>query len=193
MPFDALKKGSKHIFIWRILQINSYYFYYISVSTMCIYPDYCVYHYKSTELVSLYTLDKIYYYYYILLTATCCIQLTTLSLLKYHWRREVLNQFGHMWIVKMILKKTMSRLAIKLSRFVFGQNYRFLNKSIPSCHTSDTSHITLFHNGLYLTELHLSQLWYYDLRFMFFYRDACDPHVLTATDMVTLIEYLCTI
>ena len=29
----------------------------ISVSTMCIYCDYCVYHYKSTELVSLYTLD----------------------------------------------------------------------------------------------------------------------------------------
>ena len=41
---------------------------------MCIYCDYCVYHYKSTELVSLYTLDiglkiniiitlKKYYYY----------------------------------------------------------------------------------------------------------------------------------
>ena len=29
----------------------------ISVSTMCIYCDYCVYHYKSTELISLYTLD----------------------------------------------------------------------------------------------------------------------------------------
>ena len=24
---------------------------------MCIYRDYCVYHYKSTELISLYTLD----------------------------------------------------------------------------------------------------------------------------------------
>ena len=33
--------------------------------------------------------------YHILLTATCCIQLTTPSLLKYHWIREVLNQFGH--------------------------------------------------------------------------------------------------
>ena len=32
-------------------------FYDISVSTMCIYRDYCVYHYTSTELVSLYTLD----------------------------------------------------------------------------------------------------------------------------------------
>ena len=26
---------------------------------MCIYCDYCVYHYNSTELVSLYTLDII--------------------------------------------------------------------------------------------------------------------------------------
>ena len=32
-------------------------FYDISVSTMCIYRDYCVHHYNSTELVSLYTLD----------------------------------------------------------------------------------------------------------------------------------------
>ena len=39
----------------------------------------------------------------ILLTATCCIQVTTHSLLKYHWRREVLNQFGHVWIVKIML------------------------------------------------------------------------------------------
>ena len=43
LPFDALKKS-------KIIC-------YISVSTMCIYGDYCVYHYKSTELVSLYTLD----------------------------------------------------------------------------------------------------------------------------------------
>ena len=43
--------------------------YAISVSAMCISCDYCVYHYKSTELVSLYSLDsgllnKYYYYYY---------------------------------------------------------------------------------------------------------------------------------
>ena len=29
----------------------------ISVSTMCVYHDYCVYHYTYTELISLYTLD----------------------------------------------------------------------------------------------------------------------------------------
>ena len=29
----------------------------ISVSTMCIYRDYCVCHHKSIELVSIYTLD----------------------------------------------------------------------------------------------------------------------------------------
>ena len=33
--------------------------------------------------------------YHILLTATCCIQLTTPSLLTYNWRREVLNRFRH--------------------------------------------------------------------------------------------------
>ena len=42
LPFDALKKVQTHL----------------SVSTMCIYSDYCVYHYKSTDLVSLYTLDN---------------------------------------------------------------------------------------------------------------------------------------
>ena len=31
------------------------------------------------------------------------------------------------------------------------------------------------------------------IRDLCFYRDSCDPHVLTATDIVTLIEYLCTI
>ena len=36
-----------------------------------------------------------YIVYHILLTATCYIQLTTPSPLKNHWRREVLNQFGH--------------------------------------------------------------------------------------------------
>ena len=42
--------------------------YYISVSTMCFYNDYCVHNYKSTELASLYmyigywTLNKYYYY-----------------------------------------------------------------------------------------------------------------------------------
>ena len=44
------------------------YLYDISVSTMYIYRDYCIYHYKSPELVSLYTLDiwtlNKYYCYY---------------------------------------------------------------------------------------------------------------------------------
>ena len=31
------------------------------------------------------------------------------------------------------------------------------------------------------------------IRDLCFYRDSCDPHVLTATDIVTLIKYLCTI
>ena len=61
LPLDALKKRVKtHLyqkyFVNRFL-LYLYYLYYIYVSTMCIYCDYCVYPYKSTELVSLYTLD----------------------------------------------------------------------------------------------------------------------------------------
>ena len=42
---------------YRRVILHLYYLYDIYVSTMCIYCDYCVYHYMSTELVSLYTLD----------------------------------------------------------------------------------------------------------------------------------------
>ena len=38
---------------------------------MCIYCDYCVYHYKSTELfiyIGYWTLNKYYYYYYYILS-----------------------------------------------------------------------------------------------------------------------------
>ena len=45
------------IFLTCIIYIFHYYLYDISVTTMCIYRDYFAYHYKSTELVSLYTLD----------------------------------------------------------------------------------------------------------------------------------------
>ena len=45
---------------------------------MRIYCDYCVYHYKSTELVSLYTLDiGLKYYYYIIMN---CSYLNYISL-----------------------------------------------------------------------------------------------------------------
>ena len=49
---------------------------------------------------------------------THCIQLTTHSLLKYHWRREVFNINSENDAVK-----TISRLATKLPPSVFGQNY----------------------------------------------------------------------
>ena len=61
LPFDTFKKSVKtHLYLkyfvnWFLLYL--YYLYYTYVSTMCIYCDYYVYHYKSTELVSLYTLD----------------------------------------------------------------------------------------------------------------------------------------
>ena len=61
LPFDTFKKSVKtHLYMKYFVNWLLFYFYYlydISVSTMRIYCDYCVYHYKSTELVSLYTLD----------------------------------------------------------------------------------------------------------------------------------------
>ena len=60
-PFDTFKKSVKtHLYLKYFVNLFLLYLDYlydISVSTMCIYCDYCVYHYKSTELVSLYTLD----------------------------------------------------------------------------------------------------------------------------------------
>ena len=61
LPFDAFKKSVKtHLylkyFVNRFL-LYLYYLYDIYVSTMCIYSYYCVYNYKSTELIALYTLD----------------------------------------------------------------------------------------------------------------------------------------
>ena len=40
--------------------------------------------------------------------------------------------------------KTISRLATKLPRSVFGRTTDIVHISIPSCHTSGTNHITLF-------------------------------------------------
>ena len=61
LPFDAFKKKSQNTSLSEVLCkliLNILYYLYDSyVSTMCIYRDCCVYHYKSTELVSLYTLD----------------------------------------------------------------------------------------------------------------------------------------
>ena len=61
LHFDTFKKSVKtHIYLKYFVKWFLLYFYYlydISVSTMCIYCDYCIYQYMSTELVSLYTLD----------------------------------------------------------------------------------------------------------------------------------------
>ena len=61
LPFDTIKKSvTTHLYLKyfvNLFLLYLYYFFDISVSTMCIFCDYCVYHYKSTELVSLYTLD----------------------------------------------------------------------------------------------------------------------------------------
>ena len=58
---------------------------------------------------------------------THCTQLTTHSPSKYHWRKEVLNLFGHVWIVTIAFVKSISQLATKLPRSVFGHNYRYFS------------------------------------------------------------------
>ena len=54
LPFDVFKKRVKtHLYLKYSVNyflLFLYYWYDISVSIMCIYCDYCVYHYKSTEL-----------------------------------------------------------------------------------------------------------------------------------------------
>ena len=62
---------------------------------MCIYCDYCVYHYESTELVSLYTLDIglkliLLYIYNVLLTAMYAfLFLFSLSILKQFYCMDI--------------------------------------------------------------------------------------------------------
>ena len=56
--FDAFNKRVKtHLYFVNDFLLYLYYVYDIYVSIMRIYCDYCVYYYKSTELVSLYSLD----------------------------------------------------------------------------------------------------------------------------------------
>ena len=61
LPFDTFKKSIKTYpylkYFVTLFLLYFYYLYYTYVSTMFISCDYCVYHYKSTELVSLYTMD----------------------------------------------------------------------------------------------------------------------------------------
>ena len=81
--------------------------------------------------------------------------------------------------------KNISQLAKKFPRSVFGHTYRYFSykyswyESYNSVHHSIMDYISrncTDHN------YHLCH-----------YRDSCDPHVLTATEIVQLIEYLCTI
>ena len=90
--------------------------------------------------------------------------------------------------------KTISRLATKLPRSVFGQNYIYFSYkySILPYQWYESYNCSSFHNGNIFHRIALITIMVYDQRFMF-YRDSCDPHVLTATHIVTLIEYLCTI
>ena len=91
--------------------------------------------------------------------------------------------------------KTISRLATILPRSVFGQNYRYFSYKYSILpyqwyESYNSVHHSIMH---YISQNCTDHNYGFMIRDLCFYRDSCDPHVLTATDIVTLIEYLCTI
>ena len=77
------------------------------------------------------------------ITVICCTQLTTHSLLKYHWRRQVLKCI---WSClnsencENCVVKTISQLVTKLSRSVLVIFIDIVHIHIRSCHTSGHHH-----------------------------------------------------
>ena len=91
--------------------------------------------------------------------------------------------------------KTISRLETKLPRSVFGQNYRnFSYKYSILPHQWYQSYNSVHHSIMdYISQNCTDHNYGIMIGDLCFYKDSCDPHVLTATEIVTLIEYLCTI
>ena len=91
--------------------------------------------------------------------------------------------------------KTISQLATKLPRSVFGHNYRYFSyKYLIMSHQWYESYNSVHHSIMdYISRNCTDHNYGIMIRDLIYYRDSCDPHVLTATEIVQLIEYLCTI
>ena len=91
--------------------------------------------------------------------------------------------------------KTISQLATKLPRSVFGHNYRYFSyKYSIMSHQWYESYNSVHHSIMdYISRNCTDRNYGIMIRDLCHYRDSCDPHVLTATEIVQLIEYLCTI
>ena len=91
--------------------------------------------------------------------------------------------------------KTISQLATKLPRSVFGHNYRYFSyKYSIMSHQWYESYNSVHHSIMdYISRNCTDHNYGIMIRDLIHYRDSCDPHVLTATEIVQLIEYLCTI
>ena len=91
--------------------------------------------------------------------------------------------------------KTISQLATKLPRSVFGHNYIYFSYeySIMS-HQWYESYNFVHHSIMDSISLNCTDHNYgIMIRDLCLYRDSSDPHVLTATEIPQLIEYLSTI
>ena len=91
--------------------------------------------------------------------------------------------------------KTISQLATKLPRFVFGHNNRYFSyKYSIMSHQWYESYNSVHHSIMaYISPNCTDHNYGIMIRDLCHYRDSCEPHVLTATEIVQLIEYLCTI
>ena len=92
--------------------------------------------------------------------------------------------------------KTISQLATKLPRSVFGHNYIYFSyyKYSIMSHQWYESYNSVHHSIMdYISRNCTDHNYGIMIRDLCHYRDSWDPHVLTATEIVQLIEYLCTI
>ena len=91
--------------------------------------------------------------------------------------------------------KTISQLATKLPRSVFGHNYRYFSYKYSIMSHQWYESYNSVHQSImdYISRNCTDHNYGIMIRDLIHYRDSCDPHVLTATEIGQLIEYLCTI
>ena len=80
----------------------------------------------------------------------------------------------------------------KIATFCFSQNYRYFSyKYSILLYQWYESYNSVHHSIMdYISQNCTDHNYGFMIRDLCFYRDSCDPHVLTATDIVTPIEYL---
>ena len=127
-------------------------------------------------------------------TAICCTQLQIFPIQIYLEKRGIKSIWSCLNCENCVVK-TISQLATKLPRSVFGHNYRYFSyKYSIMSHQWYESCNSVHHSIMdYISLNYTDHNYGIMIRDLCHYRDSCDPHVLTATEIVQLTEYLCTI